>query len=362
MLEVVNLKYYDGSSYYIGRPSIFGNPYRIDAQSNRATVIEKYRKWLWYQINREGKVRTEFLKLAELSRHEDIKLGCWCKLKTKQVACHGDVIIAAINWYNKNMALNDIDIFESNENEAFLVTGINQLDQQLGRLQDGLITLKGKAGHGKTALALQTSKDCKQSALYLSCEMAESALAQRLVARLAKIPLNNIVTKTVPADDLKAAWAFTKESTPFLTLLNGVNGYVSVDLLRDEVKKIKQRDGSNKVLVVIDSINDWLVKALPSFENLTKAELAKKLALELNDYAKEDGFTVLAILQAGRDKDVESAFDYVAETALAINFERDGREDKNGIKKANLKLEKNRVGEKATIILDFEGQFQTFIE
>jgi replicative DNA helicase len=47
---------------------------------------------------------------------------------------------------------------------------------------------------------------------------------------------------------------------------------------------------------------------------------------------------------------------------LSIQFERDGREDKNGIKKANLKLEKNRVGEKATIILDFDGQYQNFSE
>jgi replicative DNA helicase len=260
------------------------------------------------------------------------------------------------------MALNDINIFDSDVVESGLITGIGQLDSRLGHLQDGLVTLKGKAGHGKTALALQLAKECKQSALYVSCEMAESALALRLIARLANISLNRLANKTVPSDDLKAAWVFVKESTPFIHVENGVNGYVSIDLIRDTVKKIKEKDGSNRVLVTIDSVNDWLVKAQPNFENLSKAELAKKLALELNDYAKEDGFTVLAILQDGRDKEVESAFLYVAETALSIQFERDGREDKNGIKKANVKLEKNRVGEKATIILDFEGQFQKFTE
>lgn len=260
------------------------------------------------------------------------------------------------------MALNDIDIFENDLAVPVIKTGISQLDLKLGHLQDGLVTLKGKAGHGKTALALQLSKECKQSALYVSCEMSESALALRLVARLAKIPLNKLANKTVPADDLKAAWSFVKESTPFIHVENGVNGFISIDLIRDTVKKIKEKDGSNRVLVVLDSVNDWIVKGQPNFDNLNKSELAKKLALELNDYAKEDGFSVLAILQDGRDKEVESAFLYVAETALSIQFERDGREDKNGIKKANLKLEKNRVGEKATIILDFDGQHQNFSE
>jgi replicative DNA helicase len=116
------------------------------------------------------------------------------------------------------------------------------------------------------------------------------------------------------------------------------------------------------VFVVIDSVNDWLVKSLGSYDGLTKDDIAKKLAIELNDVAKEDGFVVLAILQAGRDKNLESAFEYAAETVLSINLERDGREDKQGIKKACIKLLKNRVGDTATIMLDFQGNFQNFLE
>jgi replicative DNA helicase len=363
-IKVVNCKHFKGLAVYIGRPSIFGNPFPINRFNDRSAVIKKYRKWLWTELQKDGKLKAEFIKLANLASKENLNLSCWCKQPNREVACHGDVLKAAIEWYiRSNMSLNSIDIFSNDDtSESRLVTGIQQLDTKLGFLQSGLVTLKGKAGHGKTALALFISQECKQSSLYLSAEMAEAALALRLVARKAKLKLTDIVNKSIPKEDIEAGWQYTKENTPFLHTLDAVHGFVSIDLIRDEVKKIKQQDGASTVFVVIDSVNDWLVKSLGSYDGLTKDDIAKKLAIELNDVAKEDGFVVLAILQAGRDKNLESAFEYAAETVLSINLERDGREDKQGIKKACIKLLKNRVGDTATIMLDFQGNFQNFLE
>lgn len=63
---------------YIGRPSKWGNPFRIGPDGYREEVIRKYRDWIGKQ--------PELLKsLPEL---EGKRLGCFCK----PLACHGDVL------------------------------------------------------------------------------------------------------------------------------------------------------------------------------------------------------------------------------------------------------------------------------
>lgn len=65
---------------YIGRPSIFGNPYIIGKDGDRKTVIRKFKKYA---------LRTDRVlnAIKKLPRHAI--LGCHCTPK----ACHGDVII-----------------------------------------------------------------------------------------------------------------------------------------------------------------------------------------------------------------------------------------------------------------------------
>lgn len=73
---VVNQK--SQSDVYIGRPSIWGNPFIIGDHGTRAEVIEKYRQHI---LN-----SPELLKLIPTLK--DKVLGCWCKPD----ACHGDVL------------------------------------------------------------------------------------------------------------------------------------------------------------------------------------------------------------------------------------------------------------------------------
>ena len=76
----------------IDRSSRWGNPYRIGNYGLREEVIERYKKWLKQQI-RDGEVTIDdLLKLGESKF-----LGCWCKPK----ACHGDVLLKAIEWARK---------------------------------------------------------------------------------------------------------------------------------------------------------------------------------------------------------------------------------------------------------------------
>lgn len=88
-MKVVNLRK-EKYTMYIGRGSIFGNPFRIGIDGTREDVIIKYeqriRKWM---DNRAFFKHTAPLGHAIWTLPEDAILGCYCKPK----ACHGDIIV-----------------------------------------------------------------------------------------------------------------------------------------------------------------------------------------------------------------------------------------------------------------------------
>lgn len=77
---------------YIGRPSKWGNPFQIGVHGNRQEVITMYKAWLWKQLKSNAITNEEILEL------DGKVLGCWCAPQ----ACHGDVLIAAINYLKEN--------------------------------------------------------------------------------------------------------------------------------------------------------------------------------------------------------------------------------------------------------------------
>jgi len=90
MTKVANIKK-EKYDVYIGRGSIFGNPYthlpiektKAGVQvKNRNEAIEKYREYFYDKIELEPEFLDEVLRL------KDKVLGCYCAPK----ACHGNVI------------------------------------------------------------------------------------------------------------------------------------------------------------------------------------------------------------------------------------------------------------------------------
>lgn len=75
---------------YIGRPSKWGNPFKIgqDYQGRiltREDTIDAYYNWLFYSD--EGiKLQVDIMELKNKT------LGCFCK----PLACHGDVLLKAL--------------------------------------------------------------------------------------------------------------------------------------------------------------------------------------------------------------------------------------------------------------------------
>lgn len=64
---------------YIGRPSVWGNPFSIGKDGTREEVIQKYREWVVQQ--------PEIVEAAKKLRGK--VLGCWCAPNP----CHGEVLI-----------------------------------------------------------------------------------------------------------------------------------------------------------------------------------------------------------------------------------------------------------------------------
>lgn len=70
-------------SVYVGRPTMFGNPFVIGKDGNREQVIAKYKVWFM------GKVQTDLRFAKAVEQLKGQNLACWCAPQ----ACHADVII-----------------------------------------------------------------------------------------------------------------------------------------------------------------------------------------------------------------------------------------------------------------------------
>lgn len=82
MTKVVHCKR-EPYDIYIGRSSIWGNPFVMHSESERTKVIQQYEVYI---LN-----KPELLK--QLPTLKDKVLDCWCKPK----ACHGDILVKLVN-------------------------------------------------------------------------------------------------------------------------------------------------------------------------------------------------------------------------------------------------------------------------
>lgn len=81
MTKVVNV-HCQAYDVFIGRPTIFGNPFKIGKDGTRAEVIAKYRTRFYNMI-----LDSDFRQ--SVSALKGKTLGCFCSPQP----CHGDVIV-----------------------------------------------------------------------------------------------------------------------------------------------------------------------------------------------------------------------------------------------------------------------------
>lgn len=69
---------------YVGRPTKWGNPFRIDTEADREEVIDRYLRWIRYRTDLREQAR------EELAGKD---LVCWCAPQ----ACHADILMKIAN-------------------------------------------------------------------------------------------------------------------------------------------------------------------------------------------------------------------------------------------------------------------------
>ena len=85
-MKVVN-RHSERFQIYIGRGTMWGNPYIIGRDGSREVVLDKYKKYLWQRMKDQG------FRKALMNLDGKI-LGCSCK----PLPCHGDILVNAIAW------------------------------------------------------------------------------------------------------------------------------------------------------------------------------------------------------------------------------------------------------------------------
>lgn len=85
--------------------SPLANPFYINKDGTREEVVEKYRRWLWEQVQSNTEAEEELEELLNNAKYRQepyrhpLKLACWCRENER---CHGDVVISCLNWMNDN--------------------------------------------------------------------------------------------------------------------------------------------------------------------------------------------------------------------------------------------------------------------
>jgi hypothetical protein len=77
---------------YVGRPSIFGNPFKIGKDGDRLEVIIKFENYFLYKINTDEQFKRAIDKL------KGKVLGCYCAPKD----CHARIIVDYLEGVYKN--------------------------------------------------------------------------------------------------------------------------------------------------------------------------------------------------------------------------------------------------------------------
>lgn len=77
---------------YVGRPSKWGNPFRVDEWRSAKQAMQDFRTYVQYRLNSSLGYPLEALRGKDLA--------CWCRLEDAdgvRIPCHADVLLELAN-------------------------------------------------------------------------------------------------------------------------------------------------------------------------------------------------------------------------------------------------------------------------
>lgn len=240
-------------------------------------------------------------------------------------------------------------------------TGINAIDANIGEgFNTGIHTFCGPSGCGKTALLLQVAAESTSPVIYLNVEMNSGDIAKRIIARNTETDINSI--GKMQKDELGRLQEIASSKVAHIKLVNGKQGYISFDYIKDMANEIIDSQHPETVVIVVDSFTQWVKTAKSNYPTLTNEDIASDLIRKMLDLCDEKNVTfIISVQKADDTRKMNEAVEFASETFINMYWELNGRLDKDGLKKANISIAKNRNGEKVSgRIVPFSGNYQRF--
>jgi hypothetical protein len=77
------------NTVYVGRPTKWGNPFKIGVHGSREEVLRKYRIWIEQKLNQDPNFLTPL---------RGRNLACFCRLTEP---CHADILLQLANQQSR---------------------------------------------------------------------------------------------------------------------------------------------------------------------------------------------------------------------------------------------------------------------
>lgn len=193
-----------------------------------------------------------------------------------------------------------------NDRKRAILTPFPILDRITGGLHSAeLVTLAGRPGTGKTALALNLASSAAFGGSRIgifSLEMAQEALAQRICAACMGIDAQLFRTGKFTQTDIQQMKRF-EQTTQRMSMKIFESPRVDPDLIRAECRAWKRREGLD--LVIIDYLQ--LINASSSRKESTREREVAETTRSIKQLAVELGIPIILLAQLSRS--VESRDD-----------------------------------------------------
>lgn len=259
-----------------------------------------------------------------------------------------DVMIEAAEKLNEGLGLR-ID------------TGFPRLDGILKGMYGGnLIIIGARPGVGKSALGLDFAASAARKghkAIYFSLEMLRDELGERYICNRGNIPLDHIIDKTMDNDEITRYSKACAELSRLPIIIND-SPNVTVQQIRAEARIIPDAE-----IIFVDHIG--LLKAAGKYQN-RNLELGA-ISRELKNLATELRIPIVVLAQLNRGKE-ETQEPQLNDLRDSGELEQNASkvlflwklDNETGVR--GCKVAKNRRGKLGTVQLNFEGEYQRFIE
>lgn len=234
-----------------------------------------------------------------------------------------------------------------------LSTGFINLDEATAGLQkEELIILAARPGVGKSAFAMQLALNIAhtKTVVFFSLEMSTIQLGQRVIANLCEIPLNDIKSANLTADQsYYIKHGLSQYSSYNLYFDDKTNG--TIDDIRAKCRRIQQEKGLDVIII------DYL-QLLHEPGVFNRQEEVSKISRRLKQLAREFKVPIVALSQLSREVEkrenkmpiladlresgsIEQDADLVVFLYSADKYKKQGEQKDNIIQ---LIIQKNRQG------------------